>query len=56
MRQRIIIVALMTEGYSIVAIKIIMMGRHDIGVSKRGIPNIVNKFKIEGIYNDRESS
>ena len=37
----------MIEGHSTASIKLIMIDRHDVDVSKSGIQKIVHKFKSE---------
>jgi len=53
-KHRIIIIEFMIEGHITGSIKQIMIDKHDVNVSKRGIQKIVHKFKSEAKYEDRK--
>jgi len=44
----------MIEGHGNASIKQIMIDRHDVDMSKRGIQENVLKFKSKGKYEDRK--
>jgi transposase len=55
-KNRVIIVELKKEGYTTASIKEIMLSRHEINVSKRGIQKIIKKYDTTGLYEDKKRS
>lgn len=56
LKYRIIIVELEKEHHSVGEIKKLLLERHQVDCSKRGIQKIIKKYKDFGIYEDRKRS